>query len=345
MPKSWEQRVRDEALPLLRQWLGGEVRELSNSDGSADVVVESGRRQFLLQFKPRGNTATLAPLIAQWQHPIRHHGLPLVVVPYMTPSGAMLCEAANINWFDLAGNAEIRGPDLLIHVRGKRPRTPTRMLESAFAPTASRIVRLLLFNPQQEYTQKELVAESGLAQGFVSNILRDLVQKSFVVRDGRTLRVRDPNLLLTAWQEQYQFDKHHIMRGHWPARSGEALLQTVSEMLTKQQIQHAATGLAAAWLWSHFAMFRLTTVYLQHHLNPDVLKAAGFRETDAGANLWLVVPKDEGVFARMSPPDAIPCVHPLQAYLDLAFQPERAAEAAERLRADHLPWIHPYAPA
>jgi hypothetical protein len=32
------------------------------------------------------------------------------------------------------------------------------------------------------------------------------------------------------------------------------------------------------------------------------------------------------------------CVHPVQAYLDLKAQPERAAEAADRLRTERLTW-------
>ncbi|NOY92747.1 MAG: hypothetical protein GXP55_16275 [Deltaproteobacteria bacterium] len=36
--------------------------------------------------------------------------------------------------------------------------------------------------------------------------------------------------------------------------------------------------------------------------------------------------------------DGVRYVHPVQAYLDLEEHPERAAEAAERVRAEHLTW-------
>ena len=36
--------------------------------------------------------------------------------------------------------------------------------------------------------------------------------------------------------------------------------------------------------------------------------------------------------------EGIRCVHPVQAYLDLKDQPERAEEAAERLRKEYLSW-------
>jgi hypothetical protein len=54
--------------------------------------------------------------------------------------------------------------------------------------------------------------------------------------------------------------------------------------------------------------------------------------------VWLVIPKDAGVFQGGVSEGGVQCVHPVQAYLDLKAQPERAAEAAERLRAERLAW-------
>lgn len=46
----------------------------------------------------------------------------------------------------------------------------------------------------------------------------------------------------------------------------------------------------------------------------------------------MVRPVDDGVFVGAGSVDGLPCVHPLQVYLDLKAQPERAAEAAVELR-------------
>ena len=50
------------------------------------------------------------------------------------------------------------------------------------------------------------------------------------------------------------------------------------------------------------------------------------------SNVWLVTPNDEGVFAGAAEVSVAVCAHPVQVYLDLAAQPERASEAAEELR-------------
>jgi MarR family/Transcriptional regulator, AbiEi antitoxin, Type IV TA system len=152
------------------------------------------------------------------------------------------------------------------------------------------------------------------------------------------VRVRDPSLLLDAWHDEYQFEKHRIIRGHVAARSGEALAHLVGDALAAAQIDHAATGLAAAWELTHFAAFRIATFFVAAEPPPETLAKLGFRDDPRGANLWLVVPNDEGVFQGAEAPKGLRCVHPVQAYVDLKEHPERATEAAERLRSEYLTW-------
>lgn len=59
---------------------------------------------------------------------------------------------------------------------------------------------------------------------------------------------------------------------------------------------------------------------------------------DRGANVWLVVPKDVGVFHGQRKVEDIQCVHPVQVYLDLKGHPERATEAADELLRRELNW-------
>jgi hypothetical protein len=176
-------------------------------------------------------------------------------------------------------------------------------------------------------------------KGFTSRIISRLEEDGLVARepDGG-IRPRDPDRLLDAWREDYDFAKHQIFRSHLAARSGEEALRLLAEGLQRQRVGHAATGLAAAWLLTRFAGFRLVTVYVAEHPAPKVLERLGLREEERGANVWLVVPKDEGVFQGAEESDRVVSVHPVQAYIDLKDQPERAKEAADHLRAELLRW-------
>jgi len=85
-------------------------------------------------------------------------------------------------------------------------------------------------------------------------------------------------------------------------------------------------------------MFRLVIFFVPEEPSESLMKAAGFRPEERGANVWLVVPNDEGVFADASEQRGVQCVHPVQAFLDLKGHPERAAEAATELRKRLLNW-------
>jgi hypothetical protein len=112
----------------------------------------------------------------------------------------------------------------------------------------------------------------------------------------------------------------------------------VADTLTAAKVDHAATGLSAAWQLTRFAGFAPPRSLSRTSLSPDLRGELGFRGDVRGANLWLVVPNDAGVFQGPVDRDGIRCVHPVQAYLDLEGHPERASEAAERVRAEFLHW-------
>jgi hypothetical protein len=154
------------------------------------------------------------------------------------------------------------------------------------------------------------------------------------------VKVADFDALLDAWREVYDFSKHQVMRGHIAARSSDEILRRVSAQLKQRQVKHAATGLAGAWLYTGFAGFRLVAVYSTELPGPEARQAMGFRETESGENVWLVLPNDAGVFHGSSEREGIACAHPVQIYLDLKQHPERSAEAAEELRKKLLKPSH-----
>lgn len=184
-----------------------------------------------------------------------------------------------------------------------------------------------------------LAEATGVDEGFTSRIVAALERDGLVGRDeaGR-VAVLDPDVLLEAWRADYDFAKHDVIAGHIPARSGDELLRKLCTALEAAAVEHAATGLAGAWLVTHFAGFRLVTVFVRAMPPGGLLNRLGFREDPRGANVWLVVPRDEGVFQGAETRDGVQCVHPVQVYLDLKGHPERAPEAAEKLRAEYLKW-------
>jgi hypothetical protein len=332
---------------LLSDWTGIAVDHLvpgrlSKSLARADLVVRAGEVTLVVEYKGSAEAAILHGAIEQsraYAKSASGTAIPVVAVPYMGDLGKALCERAGVSWLDLSGNARIVAPGIIINVQGqpnqfKRPGRPS----SVFAPKSARIARWFLTHPNRSLSQRELSRVTKLDEGFASRVARRLVEDGYLAREDAGLRLANPDLLLDAWRDTYDFSKHTILRGHITARSGEELLAHCAAKLMKLRAEHAATGLGAAWLLAKFSGFRLTTLYLAEPPETALLGELGFRPDERGANTWLVVPNDQGVFDEAATVQQVRCVQPVQVYLDLKGHPERAAEAASDLRARLLQW-------
>lgn len=310
---------------------------------SADITLKAGGQHFAVEFKAAATSEDIGTAIRQVHAWSSVDSVPLIVVPFMGEAGRQLCRAAGVSWLDLSGNADIDAPPIRIRIlcepnRYKRSGRP----ESLFAPRSARLARVFLLQPDRNWPQVDLMRATGLSSGFLSRLLPRYVESGYIEREqkGRTYqyRVTEPDRLLEAWHADYDFSRHTILRGHVAARGGPDLLRELALKLGMHETEYAATGLASAWLWEPFAAFRTVTLYLATLPSADLLTKLGFHEGARGSNTWLVVPDDEGVFAGAVERDGIWCASPIQTYLDLKGQPERAEEAAEELRRTQLAW-------
>jgi hypothetical protein len=344
---SFERQAKRELRKLLIQLIGLESLHEPRPDppvpGGPDLVVHMGNRVFAAEIKASSRTAAVAQAARQARksaRSIRRSAIPLVVVPHMGEAGARACLAEEVGYVDLCGNAHFEAPGLRIHVEGRPNRFVGRGRPSSpFAPKSSRIARMLLLNPERWWKQSDLATETRLGPGFVSRIVRRLEGDDLLDRDSsRRIRPRSPSLLLDAWTDEYDFMKHDIHALHLASRTGTELMNRVVEAVAKEGQRYAFTSLSAAWAYDRFATFRLVTIYLDELPESQWMHDLGARQVDRGANLWLVLPNDDGVFDGARAIDGIQCVSPVQTYLDLKIQPERSEEAAQKLRENWLHW-------
>jgi hypothetical protein len=314
-------------------------REVLAPDGHrVDAIVEVDGQTWLFEAKSSSRPGVVAAAKEQLERyaELIEADMSILVVPYMTPAGSKTAADVNLNWIDLSGNASIReGDNFRIHVEGKPNRYPQRGRPSSpFAPKSARITRELLIEPQRWWRQKEIVVVTGLDDGHVSRTVGRLRGEELLEESELGLRPRDPLLLLEAWAAEYRFDRHEFVYGHISG-SGIELARELAGRLADADVDHAFTGLPAAWLLSRFAGFRLNSVYVKG--DPlEVADEIGLRLEERGANVQLLVPDDEGVFSGEHQLDGVDCVSPPQVYVDLIHLPERAPEAAEELRRGGL---------
>ena len=231
-----------------------------------------------------------------------------------------------------------------LHVEGKpnqfkQPGRPS----NAFAPKSSRIARFLLMHPGKYVRQSEIASATDVGRGYTSKIVRRLEEKNLVKTVNGKIGTDRPDLLLDAWREKYAFGDHHVIKGTVASRESQELTKRLAHAFESAGLSYAVTGLSAAWLLTSFARYRTTTIHLKREPDESLKRDIGLREDPKGANLWLTIPNDGGVFQGAAPQKAseqrgIRCVHPVQVYLDLQGHPERSSEAAEEVRRRYLNW-------
>lgn len=266
--------------------------------------------------------------------------VPVLVLPRIPPSLRDLVAHERINWIDIAGNAFIAAPPLLIHVEGKhRPRRDTAGTVDPFAPQSSNLVRLMLVEPERAWRQKELVERTGVSQPRASKVLAALREMELVTHEDGRFSIVDRGALLDAWSDGYRYRRLDIAPAHLSG-DGMQLARGLDELLREANITHWFTGLPAAWAYDQFARFRLVSVFVDG--DPELVRAdLGLRTAERGANVHLIGAGLQKLEIGQAWPEGLPCVHPIQAYLDLLDLPERAQEAADNLRPLALQWRYP----
>lgn len=308
-----------------------------------DLLIKVGKRRFAIEVQGQLLPESLQKDFKTLSRLRPAGSTPVIAVPALTEPRRAALRALGANWIDFAGNAHIRGEDIFIHVDGRSVPASVGRPASLFERRSSRLVRALLLEPARTWSVKQAAAAAGLEEGQTSRLLGRLRSQEFIERDAsRAYKLLDPARLASAWRDAADFRAHTIHPAHVVGRAGSEITLQVAETLRTQGVRFAATGLSAAWAYDHFAMHRLSTFYVEKAPTGDL--AAALRRQNSGldgANVWLVVPNDDGVFNGTRDVDGLPCVHPVQVWVDLKGHPERAEDAAEHMRTEALLGFRP----
>ncbi len=133
-------------------------------------------------------------------------GRPLLVADHVTPPLADALRAAGVQFIDIAGNAFLSDPPLLVFVKGQRPANAERaaIQGRAFQPTGLQVLFALLARPglvARPY--REIAATAGVAHGTVGCVMAELPELGHVGEVGGRRRLVDAERLLDRWTEAY----------------------------------------------------------------------------------------------------------------------------------------------
>ena len=312
--------------------------EPQNDKTRADAVVHlklGGKDlSFLAEFKLKP-TADLIETLAHRASPRDHPWL--LVTPRLSERFVELCRKSGVACLDLNGRVWIRRGTVLVDRSPQASREPviaTPPEPDLVSNKSSRVLRAFL-SSHRPWTQAELATATGVSRPLLSRLLETLGQQGYVRREGSvrggTWTLAQPDALLDEWARRDVWSRRAVVQQY-------SILVPALETAAKQlpaafgSSRFAYTQWYAAQLRHPYTESPVLSVYIEESPSADLLKSLNAREVPSGGSLWLIRPRDEGVFQFLQTIDGLPLVSDAQIYLDLLQVGQRGPDAADALR-------------
>lgn len=353
-----EMLVRDQFIKKMVQLLS----ELNILEQKLDVKTPLGRvdlvfkarignveKTFVCEFKSSGEPKYVHQGVSQVKllSSTIKSSYPLLVVPHLGENGKDICRLSKVGYVDLYGNYFIKFDNVFIHratdsrelsasFRIRKPKK--RLLSGLFAPFSSRIIRILLLDPDKSWSLKELSKAENISLGYVHKVAKNLEEHGYAIRDENyRLKVNRPGSLLDFWATSYNFIQVNTLHAFYTfERDVEAFTKKFVSISEEKQLKYALTLHAGASKVAPYTRF--TDVHC--YINPKDLSlwrsSLDLKPVEAGGTVYLVEPYDKGVFKGLQLVDDVEVVSNVQLYVDLYNYPARGREQAEFLREKRI---------
>jgi len=259
----------------------------------------------------------------------------LLVTVRLTPAILDHCRRLGVNCTDLNGRLWLRARGLLVDRQEPGVRERFRLAEREpgfFRLKSSRLPRVLLSHPGRKWRQSELADATGLSQGLVSRLLNHAANQGWVDGARGDWQVIAADLLLDAWVAKDEWTKRVVLRQY-------SALERDFGKLARRLVAVAAFGEVAFTQWFAanlrfpYADPPVVSAYRRDFLPEPEVHSLGLREVADGGTVWVVVPRDAGVFRGARCVTGLPLACDVQIYLDLLQVGLRGPDQAEALRA------------
>jgi hypothetical protein len=260
----------------------------------------------------------------------------LVFAPYIPgPMGRYLA-SEGVNFIDAVGNCSlVLDKNYMARVEGQRPeRFPERV--GMRAASYQLLFVLLAGEDHLNSTVRDLADLAGVGKSTVAQTLQHLEAEGFIGHQGDRKRLLNAKVLLDRWLGGYaEVLRPRWLRGRYQVGDVEAFERRVQATLAARTPWGWCGGVAAMHLTGHY---RGPETVLCFGRTPDVTTADLGMLADREGPVSLLQLEGTLAFDGAKPQT----VHPLLVYAELLARPsDRAAEAAEEVRVQYLPWLGP----
>ncbi len=252
------------------------------------------------------------------------------LAPFIAEKTGRMLRNSGIGFVDFAGNCYISFEGVHLQKEGKKnPFLTKRQFKSLFRLKASRILRVLLSNPNRHWKIDQLATEAQVSTGHVYNIKEELLNREWARFDNKGLVLHEPEYLLQEWSSYYQkVDKPCF--SFYSLLKPSAFEDRAREVCYDLKVRYALSGLAGAFHLVPFVRYHRVNLYIEDRLD-EFVKKMNLKSVTSGENVIVTVPVDDGVFYDMRLAGQIQVISPIQLFLDLNVLGDRGKEAADEI--------------
>lgn len=319
---------------------------------ASDVRIGNQRADLLVKFKMGDQEHTLVLEVTGLGQPkqireaitrlneIRQElpgAYPVAVSGYISPQSAAILRRNGLGYLDLSGNCYLAFKNVHIEKEGKpNVRPSTRPLKSLFSPRATRVIRVLLVDPQHTWRLGDLAKAAEVSLGHAHNVVKRLEELAWVERgEQQRIRFLKPGDLLEAWAETYTYRQNGVTAYFSPERITRKLMAEIASWAQAEGRRYAFTLHAGAALVAPNIRFPAIHCYLDGATD-SLARALGLRPGEEEGNVQILAPYDQGVFYAPLVKGGLSVVSLPQLYADLFRYERRGREQADYLRREAM---------
>jgi len=304
-----------------------------------DILVKTKyknkEKNLIIEVKSTGEPRRIEEAISQLKVYTKNieNSYPIVASSYLSEKSREICKELNVGYIDLLGNIYIDLPYL--HIDKQSNETipiEKKKQKQLFSPVATRIIRTLLLEPDNEWTIKSLSEKTQVSLGYTHRVVERLIDDLFLERNKNyKLALKDKTRLLNKWRDSYFFEDNIIKSFYTFEKNKETLFKNIEELANSIESQYAFTLHSGTSFVAPFVRYTDIHVYVDSKID-QWIKKLDLRPVESGANIYLIEPYDEGVFQGLQTINGKKIVSNIQLYLDLYNYPKRGREQADFLR-------------
>ena len=259
----------------------------------------------------------------------KKYGYPVFIAPYISERGLRICKELKIGCIDFSGNVYLKFDGILIDIRGRdNIQKEKRIHKKLFTKKATWILRKMLQNPKRTWKIEELVKEANVSLGQTYKVTEKLVKENYIEKNRGAIKLINPGELLDEWVKDYNFTEQSSISYYCPIKNQ---VQIYSELKKIPRDLYALTlGSGVQFI---APSVRSSDIYLYTGgKNDKIIQKLQLKPVEFGGNVYLITPKDLGVFFDTQLIEGLTIVSNIQLFLDLYNYPKRGREQAEFLR-------------